>query len=470
VRYDPPTMDSLEALVEELSTAIGRGSRLDRVPELPPAVRERLAAAPAGLVEHLIEHIDSVEAPSINDEDLARRVELLGGLGNAAGLVPLLRLAMRLCDSDPDNFCEATWIALCRATEELLPGHIDDAIEFCARHRAHNGRALLLLVDCDVVDDRLLKLLIDTLPRSPAMTSMALGLYEDVRAIPHIAAGLAGLDRTAPEWEMDARYIVSVLRSLGAELSDDQLAIEAEAERILDDKRAQAQRRYDEEHREERELQKARADARRPDLAPDRLRELAVHPDWEVRWQVARQVVDPEVLTVLAEDASARIRVVVAWNPYAPRLVLERLLADPAPEVRGAVASNPQVRVTDLERLARDPDAQVRGSVACQITLPHHPGVPVELALRLSTDPDATVRRQLLLGDTPPWLVERLAKDPDPELRRAAAKRLAPERRSAVEGVLIRPHQLADGEVVFEAVSPTPVPTPPRTSLDDESR
>jgi hypothetical protein len=41
VRYDPSTMKSLEALVEELSTAIGRGSRLDRVPELPPAGRDR---------------------------------------------------------------------------------------------------------------------------------------------------------------------------------------------------------------------------------------------------------------------------------------------------------------------------------------------------------------------------------------------------------------------------------------------
>jgi hypothetical protein len=463
VRYDPSTMESLEALVDELAAAIGRGTHRDPVPELPEAVRERLARAPADLAAYLIRAVDAAELPRPDDEALGRKIGLLGGLGDPAGLDPLLGLVLRVgyAEGDLDGPNEIVPRAIWRAVAGLVAGRVADAIAFCERHRAHPrvDRLVFLLVDSNVVHDQLFDVIVENLPRHRERMVEALGLYGDLRAVPHLLASLSSIDRTVPKWEDTVRAARNALGELGAhgQMTDEHRELEAEANRLIDEKMEARYRRWDEEDRVQRDLVEARAEAACSTTAADRLRELAAHPDDLVRGTVARFAAQVELLETLATDPAASVRAATANNPHTPRPTMDRLIADPDDEVRAVVALSQMALPSDLAQLAGDPTSRVRRAVAVKAALLED--APIDLVLRLAADPDADVRRELVTDNAPRWLLKRLAKDPDFTVRRAATEALAPDRPRVVHTapprpVPIRPHQLADGEVVFGASAP----------------
>jgi hypothetical protein len=83
--------------------------------------------------------------------------------------------------------------------------------------------------------------------------------------------------------------------------------------------------------------------------------------DW-LRWMAAN-IQDKDMLEKLSRDPDTDVRMWVACNPVAPRLVLEKLAEDPTVFVRRGVAQNRSTPTHLLIRLNADPDIQVRALV-----------------------------------------------------------------------------------------------------------
>lgn len=182
-----------------------------------------------------------------------------------------------------------------------------------------------------------------------------------------------------------------------------------------------------------------------PDAASHEIREGLRHPDVAARTRTARcAAIGPDLLDLAAGDPMARVREAVAKNSATAPETLHRLAGDRSAAVRTAVAAHlmtpPSARVLlaadqrvevrravakmplatpVVERLADDPDPEVRAAITVQADLPE----PV--ALLLAQDDDLRVRRgvarvrgaartlDLLSADTSPAVVLNVATNPD---------------------------------------------------------
>lgn len=186
----------------------------------------------------------------------------------------------------------------------------------------------------------------------------------------------------------------------------------------------------------------ARALAAQPATTGERLALLAAHPDEGVRRAAAVHRATPgPALRALAADASPAVRRALAARERLPRQVGAVLVADGSADVRLTIARRVGVRPAELRALAGDRDPRIRRVL---VALGHADAAG-------PTDPDARVRRTAVarrghreLADLLPalaqdgdrgvrelvavrWrnhdpaLLARLAADPEPSVRAAAA-------------------------------------------------
>lgn len=167
----------------------------------------------------------------------------------------------------------------------------------------------------------------------------------------------------------------------------------------------------------------------------------------EVRFAaVSRGSIAPGEIARLADDPHPPIRKFIVQRESTSTTVLERASRDSTVSVRLAVAKHLRVAQSALEHLANDADENIRKAVA------RHRNAPETALLRLANDPDGVVRmvvaRRSQLPDVvmrniahsrffeyrrmvalnpscPPDLLEKLAADPEPDVSKAAKKRLA---------------------------------------------
>ncbi|MER7734754.1 hypothetical protein ABTX80_28055 [Streptomyces erythrochromogenes] len=159
-----------------------------------------------------------------------------------------------------------------------------------------------------------------------------------------------------------------------------------------------------------------RALAAHPATSPERLAELAAHPEESVRRVVAVHRATPKpAVKALARDESTAVRRALAGREKLPRKVAGALVADSSGEVRLALVRRVGARPEHLRALAADPDARVRRVVAA---LGHAGDADL-------TDPDPTVRRTAVRKRSAPELIpllDALAQDPDTRVRELVAQ------------------------------------------------
>lgn len=226
------------------------------------------------------------------------------------------------------------------------------------------------------------------------------------------------------------------------------------------------------------EAQVRAAIAGRADLTAERVTTLATDPDPAVRAVVAtRAGLTGEQVAALAADPDDAVRMAFATHAYVSdddRAILDgNADLDPDQAVRWARSENPRLRRRAAQRpdlpaelvhvLAVDPDARVRADLAL-----HHPGAPGALLLscylenrnrtelltrpqfprgglsRFANHADPHVRLLATRDpDADPALVGHLTTDPDPCVRKVAARcpRLPADRLTAL---LTHPELAAD--------------------------
>ena len=131
-------------------------------------------------------------------------------------------------------------------------------------------------------------------------------------------------------------------------------------------------------------------EAQNPQTSADRLTELATHAEAQVRRAVARnQGLDEASLVRLLDDQSWEVRAVAAHNPKTPKdkalAVVAQLVKSEDAAWRSLAARSPLTPVEDLEKLADDPDPDVRSSAA------HNRRLPPKIAKSKLTDPQPAV-------------------------------------------------------------------------------
>jgi nucleoid DNA-binding protein len=120
-----------------------------------------------------------------------------------------------------------------------------------------------------------------------------------------------------------------------------------------------------------------------------------------------------EILGVMADDESKRIRIAVAKHHNCPESLLFRLATDPDKEVREGVASRYDSLSTKLmEDLARDAEPEVRRTIV------RREDCPVELLRVLAIDSNSDVRCSVAANEVCPTdLLRSFAIEPDPWIR-----------------------------------------------------
>jgi hypothetical protein len=160
-----------------------------------------------------------------------------------------------------------------------------------------------------------------------------------------------------------------------------------------------------------------------PNLPAAGLAELTQDANPEVRAFAVAACVRPNtprgLLDQLASDADPGVRAVVARQPSLPEPLLEVLANDPEPEVRAGVAQNPRTPLPLLTRLAEDATQEVRTRLSWR-------SLPEAVQLRLGRDRSPSVRALIVSSSanrrsTPKLLLDELAGDADPGVRRAMA-------------------------------------------------
>ncbi|GIG92318.1 hypothetical protein [Plantactinospora endophytica] len=105
----------------------------------------------------------------------------------------------------------------------------------------------------------------------------------------------------------------------------------------------------------------------------------------EVRERLATHTHDPDVITALMADRTARVRKGLARNPRTTAEQRSRLAQDPVADVRAALVRAVELSEADLERLVDDRSVQVRMAMATSDV------VPPQVRQSLQDDPDDTV-------------------------------------------------------------------------------
>jgi hypothetical protein len=158
-----------------------------------------------------------------------------------------------------------------------------------------------------------------------------------------------------------------------------------------------------------------------PELPDELARELAPHPDFEVRRALAANPrTSAEVLERLATDRASEVKACVVGNPNTPQHVLVALCNEPSESVRRALARSPAASEEMLRALSKD----APGTVA--EALLHRPELPDSVALALTSHGAERVRSQLA-RDTRIGVagLKRLAWDEVGDIANVARWRLA---------------------------------------------
>lgn len=133
----------------------------------------------------------------------------------------------------------------------------------------------------------------------------------------------------------------------------------------------------------DKELRGLLAESR--DLEPELAARLVADVSPEVRERLAIHTHDPEVITALLADRTARVRKGLARNPRTTAAHRSALAQDPVPDVRAALVLAVALDEADLRLLVDDRSVQVRMAVATSEVVPPH------LRQVLADDPDEMV-------------------------------------------------------------------------------
>ncbi|RLP93955.1 hypothetical protein EAD98_17340 [Micromonospora sp. CV4] len=121
------------------------------------------------------------------------------------------------------------------------------------------------------------------------------------------------------------------------------------------------------------------------ELEPELAARLINDVSPEVRERLATATHDPDVITALMADRTARVRKGVARNPRTTAAQRSVLAQDPVVDVRAALVRAVELDEADLERLVDDRSAQVRLAMAKSEI------IPSRIREALGRDPDDTV-------------------------------------------------------------------------------
>ena len=126
------------------------------------------------------------------------------------------------------------------------------------------------------------------------------------------------------------------------------------------------------------------------------------------------------ILTQLANDVEANVRIVAAQNQNTPPKILEQLASDYADQVRLAVARNPAVPISLMLQLSQDKKSEIRHAVST------NPAISLPIINRLSLDRSQSIRNTIenKASDvtTPTQLLETLSKCNNPVIRARVAE------------------------------------------------
>ncbi|MFF3868133.1 hypothetical protein [Micromonospora sp. NPDC001898] len=121
------------------------------------------------------------------------------------------------------------------------------------------------------------------------------------------------------------------------------------------------------------------------ELEPELAARLIDDVSPEVRERLATHTHDPDVITALMADRTARVRKGVARNPRTTAEQRSALAQDPVVDVRAALVRSVELAEADLEHLVDDRSVQVRLAMATSEFTPPH------IRQALGRDPDAMV-------------------------------------------------------------------------------
>ncbi|MEU7800282.1 hypothetical protein AB0J14_38125 [Micromonospora arborensis] len=108
------------------------------------------------------------------------------------------------------------------------------------------------------------------------------------------------------------------------------------------------------------------------ELEPELAAKLTDDVSPEVRERLATHTHDPDVITTLLADRTARVRKGVARNPRTTAEQRSALAADPVVDVRAALVRAVELDEADLVRLVDDRSVQVRLAMATSEVVPSH--------------------------------------------------------------------------------------------------
>ncbi|MET7668948.1 hypothetical protein [Micromonospora luteifusca] len=120
----------------------------------------------------------------------------------------------------------------------------------------------------------------------------------------------------------------------------------------------------------DKELRGLLAESR--ELEPELAAKLTDDVSPEVRERLATHTHDPDVITTLMADRTARVRKGVARNPRTTAEQRSALAADPVVDVRVALVRAVELDEADLARLVDDRAVQVRLAMATSEVVPSH--------------------------------------------------------------------------------------------------
>ncbi|MGC4806169.1 hypothetical protein [Micromonospora sp. DT233] len=133
----------------------------------------------------------------------------------------------------------------------------------------------------------------------------------------------------------------------------------------------------------DKELRGLLAESR--ELEPELAARLIEDVSPEVRERLATHTHDPEVITALLADRTARVRKGLARNPRTTAAQRSALAQDPVVDVRVALVRAVELAEDDLRRLVDDRSVQVRQALAASELTPPH------IRQLLARDPDDLV-------------------------------------------------------------------------------
>ncbi|MFC4110493.1 hypothetical protein ACFOX0_31810 [Micromonospora zhanjiangensis] len=125
--------------------------------------------------------------------------------------------------------------------------------------------------------------------------------------------------------------------------------------------------------------------AERRELEPELAARLVDDASPEVRERLATHTHDPDVITALMADRTARVREGLARNPRTTTAQRSALAQDPVVDVRAALVLAVELAEADLRRLVDDRSVQVRMAMATSEVVPPH------IRQALGGDPDEMV-------------------------------------------------------------------------------